>query len=247
MCFLRLFRDEYSVDSKTTTPQVKERIYSFCDGKIEIIFQTSEAGYTTSSRNILNKGSACFDLQECENTNDTIDKLLFYEKTAIASAKDQHQISLNYILKRNHDEEVRFLPMSEKTESVKTQIGSHYIEINEDTKVEERRKNDYLSPYMVFVKDPSNITEEEGKQIIHVYLKAAKERFQERANIIQSRLHEETEKLSALQASYQQSNGRSIRLDDFERECSELNFRIKVLEKRLLDHEETSVEKYKVG
>ena len=224
-----------------------KRIYYFLsDDKIETIFQTCEAGYITSSRNVLNKDTASYDLQEYKNTNDTIDKLLYYEKSAINSAKHQHQISLNYILKRKHDEEVRFPPKSEKTESVKPQSSIYCGEINEDTNVEEERRNDYLFPYMIFVKDSSNITEEEGKQIIHAYLKAAKECFQERANIIQNRLHEETEKLSSLQASYQQSNGRAIHLDDFERECSEMNFRIKVLEKRLLDHEESSVEKFKV-
>ena len=73
------------------------------------------------------------------------------------------------------------------------------------------------------------------------------DRMLERANIIQNRLNEENERLAQCQASYQQ---RLLQIDgqseqDFEQLCSEINFKIKILEKRLHDHEESSLDKLK--
>jgi hypothetical protein len=73
-------------------------------------------------------------------------------------------------------------------------------------------------------------------------------RVLERANIIQNRLNEENESLAKCQASYQhgllQTDGQSEQ--DFNQMCSRMTFRIKILERRLHEHEESSLGKLKM-
>lgn len=112
---------------------------------------------------------------------------------------------------------------------------------------QEQTSLDYLSPYLFFVKDVHNITTEEAMMVYKSCTRTLEDRMLERANIIQNRLNEENERLAQCQASYQQ---RLLQIDgqseqDFEQLCSEINFKIKILEKRLHDHEESSLDKLK--
>jgi len=67
----------------------------------------------------------------------------------------------------------------------------------------------------------------------------------ERANIIQTRLNEENQKLARKQEQFQrnQRDG-EISTEEFERYCTEAMFRIQILEQRLVSHEETALKKF---
>lgn len=70
-------------------------------------------------------------------------------------------------------------------------------------------------------------------------------RLLERANIIQTRLNEETAALSKIQANFQRSQQSSDEnVEEYERYCSEALFRIGILESRLASHEDSALKKY---
>ena len=106
---------------------------------------------------------------------------------------------------------------------------------------------EYLAPFLLHVKDLRNITREEALCINDACLTTCKERLLQRADIMQNRLNEENTRLSEIQAKYQQNSNKSEETKkEFEESSSKITFRIKILEKRLRDHEDTSIEKYKV-
>ena len=121
-----------------------------------------------------------------------------------------------------------------------------------DDKIKNATRNlDFLSPFLTNIKDISTLTKEDAISIRDACLKTFKDRILERANIMQNRLNVENAKLSQHQANYQHfgdGDGNKHRLspEEFEKICSEATFRIKILEKRLAQHEETAVAKYKV-
>jgi hypothetical protein len=105
---------------------------------------------------------------------------------------------------------------------------------------------DYLSPYLVFVEDVNNISRDEALNIRDSCLTTVKERLLERANIIQNRLNEEQERLTQIQASYQQKLDKdSGSEEEFEKLCGEIAFKTKILERRLQEHEDSSLDKLK--
>ena len=67
----------------------------------------------------------------------------------------------------------------------------------------------------------------------------------ERANIIQSRLNEENSKLARKQEQFTraQRDG-EMSNEEYEKYCTEAMFRISILEKRLVEHEETALKKF---
>merc|ERR1711998_548153 len=67
----------------------------------------------------------------------------------------------------------------------------------------------------------------------------------ERANIIQSRLNEENSKLARKQEQFTraQRDG-EMSNEEYEKYCTEAMFRIGILEKRLVEHEETALKKF---
>ncbi len=70
-------------------------------------------------------------------------------------------------------------------------------------------------------------------------------RLLERANIIQTRLNEETAALSKAQANFQRTQQNSDEdVEEFQRYCSEALFRIQILENRLRAHEKGAIKKY---
>ena len=111
----------------------------------------------------------------------------------------------------------------------------------------EQTSLDYLSPYLFFLADVHNFTKEEAMMVYTSCTRTLEDRMLERANIIQSRLNEENERLAQCQASYQkrllQIDGQSEQ--DFTQLCSEITFKIKILERRLHDHEGSSLDKLK--
>lgn len=135
--------------------------------------------------------------------------------------------------------------------------GNQYLTSmkNENKKTNESKKEklnsqchvDFLSPFMINVVDSLKITQREAISIRDSCLNTLKDRLLERANIIQNRLNNENTKLSQHQAEYQQIGKGKLSKEEFEKICSEATFRIKVLEQRLVQHEDAAVAKYKVS
>eukprot|EP00594_Rhizosolenia_setigera_P002792 CAMPEP_0178940104 /NCGR_PEP_ID=MMETSP0789-20121207/605_1 /TAXON_ID=3005 /ORGANISM="Rhizosolenia setigera, Strain CCMP 1694" /LENGTH=399 /DNA_ID=CAMNT_0020619069 /DNA_START=206 /DNA_END=1405 /DNA_ORIENTATION=- len=137
----------------------------------------------------------------------------------------------------------------------------------------EGQQIDFLFPYLKHIADMNNITKDEARTIRDCCVRTLKERLIERTNIIQNRLDQENTRLSQYQAVYQQqqqqSHSRSttnsthnvvphndsslleeqsqvvFSQEEFEKICSEIKFKIKVLEHRLAQNEQSAVEKCK--
>lgn len=104
---------------------------------------------------------------------------------------------------------------------------------------------DYLTPYLRNIKDIKNITKEEALEVRQACLDALKARLVERANIIQSRLNEETAKLARKQEQFQRSQREGdLSTEEYEKYCTEAMFRIQILEQRLVAHEESAIQKF---
>lgn len=104
---------------------------------------------------------------------------------------------------------------------------------------------DYLTPYLRNVTDSNRLTREVALDIRQTCLDALKARLVERANIIQTRLHEENAKLARKQEQFQRSQREGdLSTDEYEKYCTEAMFRIQILEQRLASHEEAALRKY---
>jgi hypothetical protein len=111
---------------------------------------------------------------------------------------------------------------------------------------------DYLSPFIRNVAGgagasdgPVQLTKEDALEIRQACLDALKARLVERANIIQTKLHEENAALGKTQEHFQ----RAQREGDFDTEkyeatCTAAMFRIQILEQRLAAHEEAALRKF---
>ena len=89
------------------------------------------------------------------------------------------------------------------------------------------------------------LTKEDALEIRQACLDALKSRLVERANIIQTKLHEENASLGKTQEHFQ----RAQREGDFDTEkyeatCTAAMFRIQILEQRLASHEEAALRKF---
>lgn len=109
---------------------------------------------------------------------------------------------------------------------------------------------DYLSPFIRNTVGAANgevlqLTKEDALEIRQACLDALKSRLVERANIIQTKLHEENAALGKTQEHFQ----RAQREGDFDTEkyeatCTAAMFRIQILEQRLASHEEAALRKF---
>lgn len=105
---------------------------------------------------------------------------------------------------------------------------------------------DYLSPFLVNVADPNNITREEALAVRESCLKSYKERLIEKAGIIQRRKDEETLAYQKQQQLYNRASETMTaeETEQYVNKCNGFLFRIHVLEKRMSKHKETATEKY---
>lgn len=109
----------------------------------------------------------------------------------------------------------------------------------------ESKGTDFLTPFLRNVNDPSQISKEEALSIRQACLDALKARLVERANIIQSKLHEENAKLGRKQELFQRSQREGdFSTEEYEKYCTEAMFRIQILEQRLAAHEEAALRKF---
>jgi len=111
----------------------------------------------------------------------------------------------------------------------------------------ENAGTDYLSPFIrnLNAGDGMSMAKEDALEIRQACLDALKARLVERANIIQTKLHEENAALGKIQEHFQ----RAQREGDFDTEkyeatCTAAMFRIQILEQRLAQHEEQALRKF---
>ena len=117
----------------------------------------------------------------------------------------------------------------------------------------EATSSDYLAPFIRNAMGgaageqggPLQLTKEDALEIRQACLDALKARLVERANIIQTKLHEENAALGKTQEHFQ----RAQREGDFDTEkyeatCTAAMFRIQILEQRLAAHEEAALRKF---
>ena len=105
--------------------------------------------------------------------------------------------------------------------------------------------NAFLGPAGEKLLAGGSLTKEEALEIRQACLDALKARLVERANIIQTRLHEENAKLARKQEQFQRSQREGdLSTEEYEKYCTEAMFRIQILEQRLAAHEEAAVRKF---
>lgn len=122
-----------------------------------------------------------------------------------------------------------------------SQFGAH----QEKQSTSESKGSDYLTAFFKNVSDPSHLTKDEALEIRQACLDALKARLVERANIIQSKLHDENAKLGKKQEHFQRSQREGdLSTEEYEKYCTEAMFRIQILQQRLDAHEQSALRKY---
>ncbi len=169
------------------------------------------------------------------------------EKEMVTAVRNLHCEMLDLLRARKRDE-APFRSNSNESDERKVTTGPtrNLRPVAEADQANVHQVVDYLSPFLVFVEDVDNISRDEALNIHESCLQTMQERLIERANIIQNRLNEEQERLTQIQASYEQKLVKDKQSEEeFERLCSEIAFKTKILEKRLQEHEDSSLDKLK--
>jgi polyhydroxyalkanoate synthesis regulator phasin len=102
---------------------------------------------------------------------------------------------------------------------------------SKDDAQDESKTFDYLEPFLEQIDNKGPLTQDEASQVKDACLKNFKDRLLERANIMQSRLDTARQELGRKQEASA---------------VAEDTFRIKVMEKRLREHEDAAITRYKV-
>ena len=110
---------------------------------------------------------------------------------------------------------------------------------------QERMERDYLSPFLVQLDDPENLTEEDAVWLVDQAKKDLRERLVHKADLIKQWFDKEQAELQQRQSWFQQNQGQltSEQEEEYVSFCSETLFRIKVLEKRMNLLKETAPQK----
>ena len=116
----------------------------------------------------------------------------------------------------------------------------------EEEAVEAAVERDYLTPFMPPGIGHKPLDKAQAKEVREKCLKALKDRLIKRANIIQTRHDDETAQLAKRQATFQRDRDTMSHAEevDYETACEEALFRIRILEQRLMHHEEQALQKY---
>lgn len=168
------------------------------------------------------------------------------EKEMVAAVRNLHQETLDLVRSRKRDEDPLRSDIPCNIDKKKVVSSPKVQSVTSERKDVMQNGVDYLSPYLFFVKDIHHITRIEAEEIRDSCLATTKERLLERANIIQGRLNEEHQRLTQSQAIYQQRpESDSESKQKFEKLCGEIAFKTKILERRLQEHEDSSLDKLK--
>lgn len=220
--------------------------------------QNNKTGYLNNdvSNGLNNLGSNSLmeaNLMQEIGLDDNLEKL---QEASTLERECYTQVKLSFqrlqnILKQRYDSE--FEVIHERTVYEKAIDQAHESSasiLSQQTELSLKqaiKSTDYLTPFLRHVKDINNISREEASIIRQNCLDALKMRLVERANIIQSRLNDENILLGKRQEQFQRSQreGEFSKISaEHEKYCTDALFRIQILEKRLADHEDTSLKKF---
>jgi len=243
-------------ESKAAAEDVRKRTYYVRQNQIREIYHYTTGRITSASRTYYKGGTQPTDIMEVdpsapmpseEKLEEELQRVINAEKDCYQAVRHQ-ELEKDELLKMRKTEEANiviersiFETAAENAKEDKRQEARQ--EEAEDTDV---RKVDYLTPFLQNVADIKKINRGEAEKARVACLGALKERLLERANIIQTRLDEETNLLAKKQAAFQRSQRDHDQGGDeeFEQFCSETMFRIQILEQRLQRHEETALQKF---
>jgi hypothetical protein len=130
-------------------------------------------------------------------------------------------------------------------DSAEVHSSSHYGSSADKLSASDAKGTDYLTAFLRNLSDPLHMSKDEALEIRQSCLDALKARLVERANIIQSKLHDENARLGKKQEHFQraQRDG-DLSTEEYEKYCTEAMFRIQILEQRLAAHEESALRKF---
>ncbi len=229
---------------------VARRIFSINEGKLTSHFHFLQ-GKMTRTTKVLNHTRTMGDKHSDDEINeediDALQEATSLERDTFAQVKETFR-QLSIVCINRDDTEANV--MKERTifevalDKVDYKEG---VEINATvaTTAVDSFGSDYLTPFLRNLKEPNNLSREDAMDIRQTCLDSLKARLVERANIIQSRLNEENSKLARKQEQFTraQRDG-EMSNEEYEKYCTEAMFRISILEKRLVEHEETALKKF---
>ena len=229
---------EQPTDDSDGWQPVASRSYILNERKIIVIYHCEHEALLRQDLyhkdDITKTVSNGIELIKCENATISAVKILNKEMIEL---RESH-----YGQETNQNSNLLILQPGEmKTKSLSHPTGDYADKESKGT-------IDYLSPYMLQVdKQDSCLSKEDALKVKHACLQGLKERLLERANIMQSRLDKEKEKLARKQEAFQNEiMGRTV--DEQEallKMYEDARFRITVLQKRLNEHEDKAIQKYK--
>lgn len=119
--------------------------------------------------------------------------------------------------------------------------------LSEEKKRKDEMDLDYLAPFLAQLKEPEQLDLQSVTQLKEKCLKDLKTRLIDKANLIQERFEKEKQQLQKKQTEYQKKQVSLTKEeeDKYLNECSELMFRIHILEVRLARHKEMAPFKFR--
>eukprot|EP00752_Nemacystus_decipiens_P018589 g16667.t1 len=179
---------------------------------------------------------------------ETLQDAILAEKDCFTEARHVHveMAELIKLRQRQEEEVVLERPVFETARERRAEQEKISEQMAHEEEDVDLHQVDYLTPFLQHVPDIRSVSAADAQRARDACLKALKDRLLERANIINSRLNEETSALAKKQAAFQrnQRDNDANAEEEFEIFCSEAMFRIQVLEQRLVQHEENALKKY---
>lgn len=240
----------------TDGENISKRIFNVREGKAVFYYHFKKSQITGKVKTYLHTRGPTIPVlsdqaaaQEVglDEDSDALQEVAALERECFSSIKASYVMHDKLVMSRL-DGEIRV--KSEKTvfdkalDSVDYQISS--TQSHRDAFYQaEAKGTDFLTPFLKNVGDPNHLLREEALSIRQACLDALKARLVERANIIQTKLHEENAKLGKKQELFQRSQREGdFSTEEYEKYCTEAMFRIQILEQRLAAHEEAALRKF---
>lgn len=239
-----------------TGENIAKRIFYVREGKAVFYYHFGKSQITGKIRTFLHtRGPSIPVLSETalsqeiglDDDPDALQEAAALERECFASIKSSYQ-QHDKLVEARLDGEIHV--DHEKTvfekalDTVDSKLSST-TNLRESSYSSESKGTDYLTPFLKNVSDPNNLTREDALAIRQACLDALKARLVERANIIQSKLHDENAKLGKKQELFQRSQREGdFSTEEYEKYCTEAMFRIQILEQRLAAHEEAALKKF---
>ncbi|XP_030059427.1 dynein regulatory complex subunit 7 isoform X3 [Microcaecilia unicolor] len=176
--------------------------------------------------------------------------LLKAEQLTIDRVRESEAEVLDILRRRAEEEEASELTISiydtERNEKSKKQREEMERALQEERQRQAEQELDYLAPFLARLGNPEKLVKWQAIQLRDDCLADLKERLINQANIIQARFEKETQELQKKQQWYQQNQISMTKEDEetYLAYCSEVMFRIHILEIRLNRHKELAPYQY---